>query len=674
MKVSQSCTELILDLNMNATQTNINTILSDILIKDSGNDVYIIAQEDITDLNIAATLDSIRGKDESKALIILVDNKHRNKLLEEIRKIGAKQVYELNKQEASLMEEDLKVILNKHSAALSNLNITKNIDTTDMEQVSLSEVSLPFSYRPGHMSIEKDYEGYIKDSMDPEMDADIREGVEAEDNTTEEQSSLERELNAPKTATAMVNQIKKSVEDLDFEQLKKDLDINSVIRNLEMENAGYKSLRQTINALDAEMNNIIVNPTITKDQRLEKLIDLLRAKREQRTAAESREAAQFYHISDMLLEAVDEKVNKIISLVENKYASKELEEIYKNNVANIQDKLNEKYKEQEALNSVILSLSKTLGEYDNLKANIIDKFYQEGLTESEIVNAALRADIGGNRSENVRELIQGVITKAMSTEQDFTATSKRIEDVVKSMYKIQKINEDIISGMSFTNKILVANRVEETVVINNPVKAALRLFVGASNVGKTATAHILAKLQARKTNACVLDLTQKSNLSKYTSVYNLSEIINNDIIPENDYIGIVQDEVTSSMQGIENILEKLAKHYKFIILLIEDNDRETYDYFIDKAISVNFVVDDTDNSVNKLKPLTDNLVLSNTAIQVMNMYTDLTPIELCDMYGLDVTRCKIINIPRMNEIRRASREGRDPALNDDVKVAFQNLL
>lgn len=673
MKVSQSCTDLILALGTNATQTNIQTILSDILIKDSGNDTYIISQEDVTDLNIDAIVDTLKGKDDSKALVILVDNANRNRLLARIKDVGAKEVYELTKQDPSIMKEEFKVILNRHSIALNNLNITKSADTADMQQVPLESVSLPFKYTPGAMAIGKDYEGYLKDETDTGIN-DPEKDNSKDDILYSTNSELDREIHTPQTAGAVVDTIKKSIEELDFEQLREDLKVNEVIRKLEKENSSYKSLKQTIEMIDTEINSILLNQTISQDERFEKIINLLKTRSEKRTFLENSEAGQFYHISDVLVEATRAKVDKVVKLVENKYASKELGDIYRDNVANIQKLNEEKFKTQVALNNIVLSLNKTLNVYDELKTELISKFAEEGLTKLEVFNANIRPDFGSGTSENVTEMVNEIIRKATKTEQDYTLVVKRVSDAMEEMFKLQKINEEIIKSTTFTNKILVANRVEETVTITNPMKSSLRLFVGASNVGKTATAHIMARIQARQTTACVVDLSQKSNLSRYTDVYNLSEIIKNGKAPEVDYAAIVQDEVTSSMVEVEKALEILVNKFKFVILLIEDNDKEAYDYFVDKALSVNFVVDDTINSIEKIKPLTENILLPNTAVKLIDMHTELTPLELCQMYKVDPTNCKIIKIPKMPEIRRAVREGRDPAMNEDVKIAFENLL
>ena len=179
-----------------------------------------------------------------------------------------------------------------------------------------------------------------------------------------------------------------------------------------------------------------------------------------------------------------------------------------------------------------------------------------------------------------------------------------------------------------------------------------RVWVGANNTGKTVTAWIASKLNSRQHNTAIMDLTGDNKLSLYTETVDFNAIDVKDF-PKQDLLSISTDNSIVSRVKVVEMVEALTSYYKTINIIIGTND-DLFEVLKDMALTVNIVVDDSTASINTMRSLTDGLVLENTAIKVYDMDTSLNPMEITELYGLDPLAVKVIKVPKVPSIRKAT--------------------
>ena len=674
MKVSGAYSATLVKEIPEAQSLPFQALTEDILSNEDEN-IYVISASDITDANLEHLTNVLKAKKSKKLVIVITQTAAQTERVRQLSSMGIDNFTIISNPLPDLIVDNIVTIIKSYSIKYSReFEGTKATDE-HTRQVDLKDIALAYSYTPGYIPINEEV---ISAGRIPILNAVNRtdttkavENMNSNFSSNEQEKFFDTSNNKPSEALKL---IKDAAVHFDTNKLEKEINLESILNELQRNSAEYSNHIATINIIDDQINAIIMNPRIPKSQKFDEIINLLKSKQLARTKAESLETKRFIEIIESVAASSQDKIYNIISAVEDKYASKSIKELYESHSLELQKLTQERFEELMKLNNVILSLNKTLNVLDTAKADMLRKLAKEGLTVSDAYNAELRPIIGTLPSIGVMEMAEAIINAGVEAKANFETYSYDLKTMMNSIFKLGNIDESIAKKTDYLNKLLVANRIEERVIIDSPVKAALRLVVGCKDTGRTTYAHITTKLASRSHNACLIDMTLKSKLYRYTDVTPISEIISSDVVPRMDYLALYRDEIDISNIKIMDLLKRLTSEYKIITVLIPDNDKETYDFLVNEALSVTFVVNDTDYCVEAMSKFTEGISLSNTAILLADMYTDLTPIELEELYKIDTDMVRVIKVPRLSEIRMATNQHKDPLSYEVVKLAYQGLI
>ena len=672
----------------NANSVRLNDILENMVLSPevSGENVYVISMNEINETNIGELENALMAKhlgvlcilaygtrgQEERARVIL-DKRIRNV-------IGVELSQNLTEE---IMKNRLRKIVNEF--IMNSKSLVEEIDET-RAVVSVGEAALPFKYVPGSILIdvgESLAEAMNTDTIDLITKSDVVsseakvEFSEAPTSRFEEEGKamleeIEHTFSNGMTDKDYYNKFKNSVEVMDLDSLREAININEIIRSLQLENSEYLSLRKTIDIINEEINSVILDGTIHSEEKLRKIIGLIRSKQDRRGAKEQLEVSKFIDVLSILSKAIEDSFTEIIRKTEDKYATKQLRDMYYENRDEVAKIVEERFQEQLKLNELLLSLNKTLNIIDKAKEDYLKSIAVPDMTKSEIINNMLEVTSYNGIADNANELVNTIINAVNDSQINFSNVAERLTKVMDSVFRLSKLDNEIAERKNYLNKLLTANQIEESVIITNPIKMSTRVWVGANNTGKTVTAWIASKLNSRQHNTVIMDLTGDNKLSLYTETVDFNAIDVKDF-PKQDLLSISTDNSIVSRVKVVEMVEALTSYYKTINIIIGTND-DLFEVLKDMALTVNIVVDDSTASINTMKTLTDGLVLENTAIKVYDMDTSLNPMEITELYGLDPLAVKVIKVPKVPSIRKATINKIDPLTYEDVRLVLGGIL
>ena len=672
----------------NAKSVRLSDILESMILSPevSGENIYVISMNEINETNIKALENALMAKHLGVLCILTYGTRGQEERARVILDKRSRNVVGVELSQ-SLTEEIIKNRLRKivNEFIMNSKSLVEEEDET-RSIVSVGEAALPFKYVPGSILIdvgESLKEAINTDSIDlvvkPDevlSEAESIPSIAPTSRFEEEGKILLDELQSafPNSMTNndYYEKFKSSVEVMDLDSLREAININEIIRSLQLENSEYLSLRKTIDIINEEINSVILDGTIHSEEKLRKIIGLIRSKQDRRGAKEQLEVSKFIDVLSILSKAIEDSFTEIIRKTEDKYATKQLRDMYYENRDEVAKIVEERFQEQLKLNELLLSLNKTLNIIDKAKEDYLKSIAVPDMTKSEIINNMLEVTSYNGIADNANELVNTIINAVNDSQINFSNVAERLTKVMDSVFRLSKLDNEIAERKNYLNKLLTANQIEESVIITNPIKMSTRVWIGASNTGKTATAWISSKLNSRQHNTVVMDLTGDNKLSLYTETVDFNAIDVKDF-PKQDLLSISTDNSIVSRVKVVEMVEALTSYYKTINIIIGTND-DLFEVLKDMALTVNIVVDDSTASINTMRELTGGLVLENTAIKVYDMDTSLNPMEVTELYGLDPLAVKVIKVPKVPSIRKATINKIDPLTYEDVRLVLGGIL
>lgn len=702
MKVCGAMSSAIMaaDKGLNIQNVSFETIMDNIVLDPavSGDDIYLISANEVK-MNYLDTLkEALLSKPQKVLVVFLCSNNEQQNRIDSIINLGianVEKMYITANMDENLIQTSIRKIVNAFTSTQQmNDEIIKETDTSVYHEVSVQEAHLPFPYTPGIIRLVQS-EGDIDPSQSKTSEesnlsdqATINPDIKLKSSSTERQVEAETfqdrlaQLQKVSAEIGIMDQsnkdkekanIQKIIEQYNIDDIKESLSINAVMRNLHQESYMYKNLREYMDVIAEQIRSILMSPELNKTQRLDAIVSLLRMKQEARSKKEEMEVDRFIETLNLITQVAEEHITLLVAESENRYAVGHLRKMYYQGREEIDELMKKRFDEQIELNKLVLSLKKTVTIIESSKEDMIDSISSPDMTNSPVIDSALIPEFGNTLADNAIESITKILAAVEQSEVKFAAVSERISKAMKSIHNISKLDQEINDRTEYLNKLLVANRIEETVQITNPLKLISKLYVGGDNIGKTATAYIDAKLNSRKFNTALIDLTPTGNLSRYTDTIKFEDVDVNEY-PRVDFLTIRTENKYCSLDKLKALIESLTSHYKSLVMIIDCNQKELYNYLKDVVLSVNYVLDDSLSSIQSMKPLLQDIELANTAIKIIDMATELTPIQLSELYGYDPLKAKHIKVPRLPQVRQATLKGIDPLQFDTVEVAMRGLL
>lgn len=462
----------------------------------------------------------------------------------------------------------------------------------------------------------------------------------------------------------------------DWSMFKTLLDKDAIVKRLIEENSEFVGLVNILDVLDNRIQAVFRNPEFTAEQRFEKIkeIGLERA---------VRKAAENSIYVDKVINIMSAITLSAKRTVESKLASIDtaLYKITTDKKAILDSSnLDKMIEERSKVQFELLSLSRDVVDlYKQMDLLVTDEIREldSNLPSSNVFINELYRPIGTqiftptNTAELTNKLLQALQQNRITASQ----LEESINAIIQNLFQLCNIDEDIITQQQRTIELLKAHRVEDVVIVDTVLKESLRLYVGADNTGRSATAITWCGIMSRRNNVLLLDLTGRAKFETYgITPIPLSQFMSERI--ERPFTCVASDRILTpeELQNVVAELKTRLNYYPFINVILAPEDEAGIDQLSEDAKVIHYITDCTTHSIDTMHNTISKHTTSNIARKLITIDAPVSPLLIAEKLGIDPCTSRIIMLPPIPAIRACAIKADRPYEYEDITHLFEEAF
>lgn len=648
-------------------QSNINKICAQLPIdpETTGMDVVILGVNDVTPPKIKKVQKALENVHRDICIIYIYQKDS------DADTIDVKYKHQCKK----INEKEVMIAFEKFVGEHKVITGQNQTVSADFEDISIDEPEEEDEMLPGDDKDPEEVEDVVTEEELPETTPIKVPAFDDSEFTSRESKPLDTAPEVPVVASAPVSKIEESLARLtsyeDWEIFKENLNRDSVVKHLIEENSEYVGLINMLEVMDKRIETVWRDSALSADQKFEKIKEIGLERAVVRATTNSINVDKVISIiSTIVLSAkrtVDEKVQSLdtalykistdkAKIVDTSYIDKAIE-------ARTQTQL-----ELLNISRDIVDLYKSI---DNLITDEITELDRKLPSSNQFINDMVKP-IGTQifTPQNTASLA----TKLMKALQENRIVASQMEEsinaVIEKLFELCEEDEEIIRYQQNMINLLKAHRVEDVIITNTLLKKTLRLFVGADNTGRSATAITWCGILSRRQNSLLIDLTGRDKFKEYgITPMRLDDFLTSR--PEKQFLCVAADHIPSpdEMQEIITQVKSRLNYYPYVNIIVAPEDTNGINQLSDEAMCIHYVTDCSTSSIAVMKELVKKHTTSNIARKLITIDTPVSPLMIADSIGVDPTMTKVIPLPNVPAIRACSlRHDRPYEYNDVIKT------
>ena len=465
-----------------------------------------------------------------------------------------------------------------------------------------------------------------------------------------------------------------SVEDLSLfkDQLRKD----SIVKKLIEENSEYEGLINMLEVLDKRIQTVWRDNALSAEQKFEKIKAIGLEKSVVRATANSVNVEKVISIiSTMALSAkrtIEDKIQSIDAAMFKINADKATIA----DTSYIDKAIEERMKVQTDLLFVgrqIIDIYKSI----DLLVNTTIKDLDEKLPSSSAFINQMVAPLGVQifTPKNTAVLTNKLLQALQENRIVWSQLEEAVQSLIETLFTLCDKDEEIIMYQQQKIQLLMANRVEDAVIVDSLLKKVLRLYVGASNTGRSATAITWAGVLSRRQNSLLLDLTGNAKFREYgITPMPLKDFLANR--PEYQFLCVESDHILGpdEIQHLVAELKSRLNYYPYVNIILDPSDVSGINQLCTDALSINYITNCSTSSIQALESLVSQVKVQNIATKLICIDTPVSPLSIADSIGIDTTNSKIIALPAIPAIKACALKHDRPYEFNDIIAIFEEAF
>ncbi|WP_239617465.1 hypothetical protein [Cohnella mopanensis] len=252
---------------------------------------------------------------------------------------------------------------------------------------------------------------------------------------------------------------------------------------------------------------------------------------------------------------------------------------------------------------------------------------------------------------------------------------EKIKKLIDLVFKLCEEDATIIDYQQKLIRLLMAQRVENVVIVDHVIKYCLRIFVGPTDTGRTATALAWSGIVSRRKNTLLLDFTGSSKLRQYgVEPVELTTFLNDRL--ERPFV-CVEGNLEEAWEKADEVVAELKtrlNYYAHIHILLDAGQTELLNRLAKSALSVHFLTDCTPRGNRLLKQTIEHFRADNVATKAILIDPPVDPARVLADLSLDPLMTKAIILPRLQHIRACSLNQAKPYESWEVVEAFEEAF
>lgn len=487
----------------------------------------------------------------------------------------------------------------------------------------------------------------------------------------------------PVQTTDIKSNIISRVEDYekvsDLSLLMREMNASAVIKDLIKTNSTYYGIEEKLKSLQDAIFVIMNDRSYsTMNEKYSKIIALLHDKNFCNAAGNTMIEQLTTEIVTMVVRKAMDYSDKRINEINDAIKRTSAEEFVQNQPAKLAALTDER-------TSIIVELM-------NLECDVKElQFNTDGFIKDVGDNISKRIDINsGNEDFDTWVKARGA---TVSDAASLTAIGNLLQLSVEVPEQLDTINTKIKSAQLLLRKLLqieaethdamkvwiekLRNRgIEGKIEAQTLLKKSLNVFVGTDNVGKTIIPYLFAKYQSKQNcHVLLVNISKNSKFEQYNikpvdyDEFATSPILDDFVVVKGD----IPDEVAAGQQFIAT-LTRAADYYKYIYIVMDDNQVQLFNLIAPDVFSVNYLVDTNPVHLEKTRIFIDSVNLENVGERIFINRCNVNLKPILDRLGkTDSYDYQICMVPDIPEITDGSLSGFDPYGISSVTITFEEL-
>lgn len=457
----------------------------------------------------------------------------------------------------------------------------------------------------------------------------------------------------------------------DWSIMKEHLNHDSVVKQLIAENSEYVGLVNMLDVLDKRIETVWRDSALSPEQKFEKIKEIGLERSVVRATTNSINVEKVISIiSTIVLSAkrtVDEKIQSLdVALYKISTDKAQIMD-----TSYIDKAICERTKVQLELLNISRGIVDLYKSIDTLVVKEIDELDRKLPSSNQFINEMVQP-IGTQIFTPANTAV--LANKLMKALQENSVVASQLEEsvnaVIDNLFALCEKDEEIIRYQQNMINMLKAHRVEDVIITNTLLKKVLRLYVGADNTGRSATAITWCGILSRRQNSLLIDLTGRDKFREYgITPMRLDDFMTSRT--EQNFLCVASDHIPApeELQEIVTQLKSRLNYYPYVNIILAPEDTNGLQQLSDEALCVHYITDCSTSSIKTMKEVVANHTAQNIAHKLITIDTPVSPLMIADSIGIDPTMTKVISLPNVPAIRACSlRHDRPYEFNDVVKV------
>lgn len=460
-----------------------------------------------------------------------------------------------------------------------------------------------------------------------------------------------------------------------YDLIKTSLSRSELNRDLLQQDAEYAGCKYVLEQWDREILQLSRDSSISAEERFSKIRELA-FKRTERKGTANNKLMQYMSV---IMNTVTEVCQKTIN---------EKSDELRKSLATVIDVQVVNATEQE-MAKLIGERNKVIVELREYLADIVNIYQVMDISVSDMINSqtedlpsantfvnnqfALEKDLFV--PQNASMLTARILNDLRDNLLKFSQMENLLQSLIGSVFNLIDKDSAIIQEQEKRYQMLRDVRVEETVIITNVLKNALRIFVGPNEAGVTSTALTWAGLRARRQNTILIDLREDN--SKLTN-YGESPMDMNEFLDGNEqrHFVVLKGKLNSKLD-LEELINRLSKktdYYSSINLIFDDSQVAYVNRCVDSALSVNIITNSTISNVEKTKMFMTDFMPSNVGIKIVAIDPAVERLEFLQKLDVDQYVSQVIGIAYMKDMRQCAIRNEHPYERQVIADTFEEAF
>ena len=492
----------------------------------------------------------------------------------------------------------------------------------------------------------------------------------------EQPTVVENEPPKPSPAEDVIASVK-SVKDWDI--LKRQINRDSIIRQLILENNEFAGVANMLNVWDLRIRDVWADPHKSNEEKMRAVQEFGANRQVLQATYNSVLVDKFVSLLERVVSVcsatVEDRCNEIthavVSVQQNKDAF--LEKAVSGEDS-LDDTLYERMVELQSIEGELCKMFAFL-HHEGME-EIVGRLCEKLPSTNEYINNVLSVSAKLYQPGNTVNLAQAIVDSLAKGQVQLSLIEDKVKGLMSTMFQVIVAQNKVIQYQRDVISCLRANNVESLVVRDSLLKECFNVIVGSEHTGLTATSAIYAGMLSRRDNTLVVDLTGHSHYDRYGyDTVSLDEFMVERIQRPLLFVtGSVDNDPEKVFHLMEELKSRLT-YFRHLIIVLDAAQLNVLDQVGREALSISYVTNCTIESLaaitaayeagRKIPNVCHKLICIDSPVDVGMLIATLK---------MDISMTKLIPIPYLREIKQAAIVRQQPHTYNDVLRVFEEAF